>query len=101
MSLTASEKAGLLALIRNRNGDDLYKFLNETLVAAGAIADASNGITVTYTSGSAPAADGSLTVANSATPTVVELLAFCEELNASVASLDAKVNAIIAALSAE
>lgn len=41
-------------------------------------------IVVTYTAGSAPAAGGSLTIANSATPTVVELLDFCEELNAKV-----------------
>lgn len=44
-------------------------------------------LVVTYTAGSAPAAGGSLTIANSATPTVVELLDFCEELNAKVKAL--------------
>jgi hypothetical protein len=44
-------------------------------------------LTVTYTAGSAPAAGGSLTVANSATPTVVELLDFCEELSAKIKAL--------------
>jgi hypothetical protein len=44
-------------------------------------------IAVTYTAGSAPAASGALTIANSATPTVVELLDFCEELNAKVVAL--------------
>lgn len=44
-------------------------------------------IVVTYTAGSAPAASGALTIANSATPTVVELLDFCEELNAKVKAL--------------
>ena len=44
-------------------------------------------ITVTYTAGSAPAVDGAITVANSATPTVVELLEFCEELKTKVNAL--------------
>lgn len=44
-------------------------------------------IVVTYTAGSAPAASGALTIANSATPTVTELLDFCEELNAKVKAL--------------
>lgn len=44
-------------------------------------------IVVTYTAGSAPAASGALTIANSATPTVAELLDFCEELNAKVKAL--------------
>ena len=44
-------------------------------------------IAVTYTSGSAPAASGALTIADATTPTVVELLDFCEELNAKVAAL--------------
>jgi len=52
-----------------------------------------SSIAVTYTSGSAPAAGGSLTIANSATPTVTELLDFCEELHA-------KQDAILAMLEA-
>ena len=43
---------------------------------------AANGtpIDTTYTSGSAPTASTSQTIANSATPTVVELLQYCKNL---------------------
>lgn len=44
-------------------------------------------IVVTYTAGAAPTPDGALTVANSATPTVVELLEYCAELDAKVKAL--------------
>lgn len=44
-------------------------------------------VTVTYTSGSGPATNGAVTIANSATPTVTELLEFCVELNAKIAAL--------------
>lgn len=47
------------------------------------------GPTVTYTAGSAPTVTGALTVANSATPTVVELLAY-------IAAVHAKVDALLA-----
>lgn len=50
-------------------------------------------LTPSATSGSLPVADGSMTVANAALPTVTELLEFCVELNA-------KVNALRAALTA-
>lgn len=40
--------------------------------------------TVTFTSGSAPATNGSVTIANSATPTVVELLELIYELQAKL-----------------
>lgn len=52
-----------------------------------------SGVTVTATSGSLPAAGGSVTVANAASPTVAELLDLCMELKA-------KQDAIIAALKA-
>lgn len=55
---------------------------HDALVAAG-------GVDVTYTSGSAPATNGALTVADATTPTVLELLAFCEELNAKISALTA------------
>lgn len=45
-------------------------------------------LAVTYTSGAAPTVTGSFTIANSATPTVVELLRY-------IAELEAKVNSII------
>ncbi len=45
-------------------------------------------LAVTYTAGSAPAVTGAFTIANSATPTVVELLRYIVEL-------EAKVNALV------
>lgn len=60
---------------------------NSKIAAAAAVA----AITVTPTSGSLPTANGAVTIANTATPTVVELLEYCTELNA-------KINAIRAAL---
>lgn len=50
-------------------------------------------LTVTATTGTLPAAGGSVVIANTATPTVVELLDLCMELKA-------KQDAIVAALKA-
>lgn len=50
-------------------------------------------LTVTATSGSLPTPGGTVTIANTATPTVVELLDFCVEINA-------KFDALVAALKA-
>lgn len=50
-------------------------------------------LTVTATTGSLPTANGSITIANAATPTVAELQEFCVELNA-------KLNAALAVLDA-
>lgn len=50
-------------------------------------------ITVTATTGSLPTPGGTVSIANTATPTVVELLDYCTELNT-------KLNALIAALKA-
>lgn len=44
-------------------------------------------VSVTYTTGSGPTANGSVTIANAATPTVTELLEFCVELNAKITAL--------------
>lgn len=57
------------------------------------IAALAAGPTMTYTTGSAPAVGGAVTIADSATPTVTELLDYIVELNA-------KVNAIVSALKA-
>ncbi len=62
---------------------------------------ADNDIAVTYTTndpGITP--DGAITIADGSTPTVDELLEFCEELNAAIAALDAKVNDLIAVFEA-
>jgi len=44
-------------------------------------------LTITATTGTLPTADGSITVADAATPTVVELLEAIVELNAKVEAL--------------
>lgn len=43
--------------------------------------------TVTATTGTLPTADGATTIANAATPTVVELLEFCVENRAKIAAI--------------
>jgi len=58
---------------------------------AGAQAANIADLTVTATTGTLPTANGAVTIANAATPTVAELQEFCVELNA-------KMSAIIAAL---
>jgi hypothetical protein len=63
---------------------------SSTLGAPGAAIPA---LTVTASAGTLPVANGALTVADAAIPTVGELLEFCVELNA-------KVNALRAALTA-
>jgi hypothetical protein len=50
-------------------------------------------LTVTATTGTLPTPNGSVTIADAATPTVVELQEFCVELNA-------KINALVTALKA-
>jgi hypothetical protein len=63
-------------------------FYNATPTVQGtAIAD----LTVTATSGSLPTANGSVTIANAATPTVVELLEYCAELEAKLEALLARI----------
>lgn len=68
-------------------------WVNRKVAAKTEVAALTSGPTVTYTSGSAPAVSGALTIANSASPTVAELLDYIVELNA-------KVDAITAALKA-
>lgn len=48
-------------------------------------------LTVTYSSGSAPVPNDALTVANSTTPTVVELLEYCAELHNLITELKTDV----------
>ena len=62
-------------------------------VAAKAQIVALTAMTATATTGTLPTPNGSVTIANAATPTVVELLEFCMELKA-------KVDAAVAALKA-
>jgi hypothetical protein len=51
-------------------------------------------VAVTYSSGSAPTITGdAITIADSTTPTVVELLAYCTALKANIASLQSVLHA--------
>jgi hypothetical protein len=59
----------------------------------GARGAAVTRISRTATSGSLPTADGSIAIANAATPTVVELLEYCTELEAKLEELTAKFRA--------
>lgn len=68
-------------------------WVNRKVAAKTEVAALTSGPTVTYTAGSAPAVSGALTIANSASPSVTELLDYIVELNA-------KVDAITAALKA-
>jgi hypothetical protein len=71
----------------NSNFGEWYVVALSPLSALAAVAD----LTVTATSGSLPTANGSVTIANAATPTVVELLEFCVELEAKVEALAARL----------
>lgn len=77
------------ALLADKNGKGLLSD-RQTLVADTA-AISTGTLTVTYTAGSAPAANDALTVANSASPTVVELLEYCAELHNLITELKTDV----------
>jgi hypothetical protein len=66
-------------------------FWNATPVARPA---AVANLTVTATSGSLPAANGSVTIANASTPTVAELLEYCVELETKLEDLLGKLRTI-------
>lgn len=51
-------------------------------------------ITTTATTGTLPTADGSVTIANAATPTVTELLEYCVELETKLENLLGKLRTI-------
>jgi hypothetical protein len=63
------------------------KELTDKLIQTKAAAIAA--IVITPTTGSLPTPNGAVTIANTATPTVVELLELCVELNAKVDALRA------------
>lgn len=61
--------------------------------------DSDNDIAITYSAADPSiTTNGAITIANGGTPTVAELLEFCEELNDGIAGLDTKLNALIDAL---
>lgn len=63
----------------------------DSKIAAKASIAALAPITVTASAGSLPTPGGTVTIANTATPTVVELLDYCTELKA-------KLDAVVAGL---
>jgi hypothetical protein len=54
-----------------------------SVLRAGAV----SALTVTATTGTLPTANGAITIANAASPTVAELQEFCVELNARLNAL--------------
>lgn len=58
---------------------------SKTLVAA------LTNMSVTATTGSLPTPNNAVVIANTATPTVVELLEFCVELNAKLVAMTAAI----------
>lgn len=77
------------SLLADKDGKALLGS-RQTLVADTA-AISTGTLTVTYTSGSAPTANDALTVADSTTPTVVELLEYCAELHNLITELKTDV----------
>lgn len=72
-------------LVADKNGQPLLT--NQQTLVADTAAISTGTLTVTYTSGSAPTANDALTVADSTTPTVVELLEYCAELHNLITEL--------------
>jgi hypothetical protein len=69
-------------------GVDEQLVLIEPLPRLVTVADAAvEAVTATATTGTLPTANGAVTIANAATPTVVELQEYCTELNAKIAAL--------------
>lgn len=62
-------------------------WVNRKVAAKTEIAALNPVVDVTYTAGSAPAVSGALTIANSATPSVTELLDYIVELQAKVTAI--------------
>lgn len=73
---------GLLYSIERAGGDGVYLQRNGVAVQKFQLGAAIPNLTVTATSGSLPTANGSVTIADAAAPTVVELLELCMEIKA-------------------
>lgn len=71
--------------------DAFYK--NGTKIIAG-LGAAVSDITVTATAGTLPTANGSVTIADATVPTVVELLEYCRELEATLETVLARMRAL-------
>jgi hypothetical protein len=85
-------------LLRNASGivssfdNNGYYSINSNQVL-GARGAGVTRISRTATSGSLPTPDGSITIANAATPTVVELLEYCTEIEAKLEELTSRFRA--------
>ena len=75
-------------------GDGVYARRDGVAVTKFVIGAAIPDLTVSATSGSLPTANGSLTIADAATPTVAELLEFCRELQAKQEAILARMRAL-------
>jgi hypothetical protein len=78
---------GARAYVQDEDVD--YNWSGSAWSTNTAVAD----LTSTATSGSLPTPNGSITIANAATPTVVELLEYCVELEAKLEALLSRVRA--------
>jgi len=88
--------AGTLQVTVNTSGINLAS--GKTLSVAGTQVVGAQGaavsdLTTTATAGTLPTADGAVTIANAASPTVTELLEYCVELEAKLETLLARVRA--------
>jgi len=70
-----------------RQGDAALVLGGKVLPASGTQAAAITALVVTPTAGSLPTANGAITIANTGTPTVVELLEYCTELKSQLDAL--------------
>ncbi len=93
MALSSRTKLILTeALADQTAGNEVVNKLNSAVVSAYSPTPQAPvvPVAVTYTSGSAPTITGdAITVADSTTPTVVELHAYCTALKANIASIEA------------
>lgn len=69
--------------------DEFTGVFNGTVVGA---LTGQSAVTITATTGTLPTADGSVTIANAATPTVTELQEAIVELNAKIAAIIAALD---------
>tara|TARA_R100001082_G_scaffold83456_1_gene50210 strand:- start:8779 stop:9129 length:351 start_codon:yes stop_codon:yes gene_type:complete len=82
-----------LKSLSNTELDDLDDMVAElkTLTTALPVTQTLEDVTATYSSGSAPAATGAITITDGASPTNAELLDYCEELRSLLASVIANL----------
>ena len=85
--MTAHELSTLLNMVEGGNNRAIAMVLRAIVEGRTSVLVAGNAVSVTASSGALPTANGAVTIADAATPTVDELLEFCVELNAKLAAL--------------